>query len=446
MTSKQTRRFYFILLISTFLWNQQTPFFTQKSALENSYHDKVVATLSRLVGRESFITIINVEFSNSNIKLNKKTSTSQPTTQETPNGYTPIPGLPTVPSQNNNITGNSTNRRRSSENNYYVSKIMVNIELDKNLFSESIESEIRSLIKKAIPEIKECEDCIKIDPIQFLPNEKSNLEKKLEELQNTVAALQSNNDLLEDEKRKSDLAKEEKNYEEIQNKLDEALKEEEKKYEEVQNKLSLFVQRETRDRKIREERDSIRFLIALEDEKRNKEQLLKEKEESEKKVERMMNSKIRSDSLIISEAMDMYKSVMKQKGGGDYDNEALLGMQIGNSGPGIMNAIIFLILILFIIMLLFIALNKKNRPVYLKPKPKKKSPKNEITTNPEKTEDAQKLEDTSTIKQDDDTIRSELKSLRQTAVSLTVGEKESASNLIKEWLDDNPNKETDSEG
>ena len=446
MTSKQTRRFYCILLISTFLWNQQTPFFTQKSALENSYHDKVVATLSRLVGRENFIAIINVEFSNSNSNLNKKSSSSQPTTQKTPNGYSPIPGLPTVPSQNNALTENSTNRRRSSENNYYVNKIIVNIELDENLFSESIEGEIISLIKKAIPEIKECDDCIKIDTIQFLPSEKSNLEKQLEELQKTVAALQSNNKLLEDEKRKSDLAKEEKNYAEIQKKLDETLKAEEKKYADVQKQLTFFEEREIRERRIREERDSIRFLIALEDEKRNKEQLLKEKEESEKKVERMMNSKIRSDSLIISEAMDMYKSVMKQKGGGDYDNEALLGMQIGNSGPGIMNAIIFLILILFVIMLLFIALNKKNRPVYLKPKTKKKSPEKEVTTNPEKTDDAPILENASTIKQDDDTIRSELKSLRQTAVSLTVGEKESASNLIKEWLDDNPNKETDSEG
>ena len=44
------------------------------------------------------------------------------------------------------------------------------------------------------------------------------------------------------------------------------------------------------------------------------------------------------------------------------------------------------------------------------------------------------------FQRDEDAIRSELRSLRQTAVSLTVGEKESASALIKEWLDDNPNK------
>ena len=45
------------------------------------------------------------------------------------------------------------------------------------------------------------------------------------------------------------------------------------------------------------------------------------------------------------------------------------------------------------------------------------------------------------MKDDEEAIRSELRSLRQTAVSLTVGEKESASALIKEWLEDNPNKE-----
>ena len=46
-----------------------------------------------------------------------------------------------------------------------------------------------------------------------------------------------------------------------------------------------------------------------------------------------------------------------------------------------------------------------------------------------------------------DAMRSELRSLRQTAVSLTVGEKEGASALIKEWLEDNPNKsDEDDEG
>ena len=48
-------------------------------------------------------------------------------------------------------------------------------------------------------------------------------------------------------------------------------------------------------------------------------------------------------------------------------------------------------------------------------------------------------------RQDEDAMRSEIRSLRQTAVSLTVGEKEGASALIKEWLEDNPNKQDEGE-
>ena len=49
------------------------------------------------------------------------------------------------------------------------------------------------------------------------------------------------------------------------------------------------------------------------------------------------------------------------------------------------------------------------------------------------------------IKPDEDVARSEIKSLKQTAVSLSVAEKEGASALIKEWLDDNPNKDESAE-
>ena len=41
-----------------------------------------------------------------------------------------------------------------------------------------------------------------IDTIQFLPTQKSTLEKKLEELQLKVSELQAENDLYEDERRK----------------------------------------------------------------------------------------------------------------------------------------------------------------------------------------------------------------------------------------------------
>ena len=59
--------------------------------------------------------------------------------------------------------------------------------------------------------------------------------------------------------------------------------------------------------------------------------------------------------------------------------------------------------------------------------------------------DTESVSEFSPPRQDEDAMRSEIRSLRQTAVSLTVGEKEGASALIKEWLEDNPNKKEDDE-
>ena len=105
-----------------------------------------------------------------------------------------------------------------------------------------------------------------------------------------------------------------------------------------------------------------------------------------------------------------------------------------------MRLIICLIIITFLV-----ASNKKPKPIYLKPKvknPKKKSTENISEIDEENANNTPSIDPTSSIiKRNEDAIQSELRSLRQTAVSLSVGEKESASALIKEWLEDNPSKE-----
>ena len=73
MTFKLGRIFYFILIICTFLWNQQALLLNQKISIENSYRDKVVSAVSRLLGQNNFIVIVNVEFSSSSGSLKKTT-------------------------------------------------------------------------------------------------------------------------------------------------------------------------------------------------------------------------------------------------------------------------------------------------------------------------------------------------------------------------------------
>lgn len=428
MTLKLGRQFFYILTLCSFLWNQQTAYLTQKIAIENSYRDKVISAVSRILGQEKFIVIVNVEFSTVGGILKK---TASPQSGEIPaNGYTPIPGLPTVPTGSGSLSNSKSGRKPMGENNYSISRVEINIGLDKELATGTIKQEIISLVKKVIPETRECQDCIKIEALQFLPSEKS---KKLDELEKAIAALEA-------EKRKADLEADALHLQNLEEQLAEA------KAARIESESFL------RKRELEQmERETIRFEKLIESERDRKKQDSIRFVNTEQRLEKVMESKLRSDSLIISEAMDMYKSIMKKKGGNDFDNEALLGMQIGNSGPGILNAVIFLILVICLIILSYFAFNKKPKTIYLKPKDNEKiSGKEKVDKKDSNGIKADEGGDapspkaptlTPAPKQDEDAIRSELKSMRQTAVSMTIGEKESASALIKEWLADNPNKE-----
>ena len=98
-----------------------------------------------------------------------------------------------------------------------------------------------------------------------------------------------------------------------------------------------------------------------------------------------------------------------------------------------------------------IARNKRPKTIYLKPKSKEKEKaKDKKGGKKKKAGEAEPEESPEPAaptppRPDEDAMRSELRSLRQTAVSLTVGEKEGASALIKEWLEDNPNKSDEGE-
>ena len=164
---------------------------------------------------------------------------------------------------------------------------------------------------------------------------------------------------------------------------------------------------------------------------------------TENELRFVRDSKMRSDSTLLSKTMDI---VDKQVGSKDEEKEeSLLGLQIGGGGSSIMSSVIFILLIICLIIITFLAAsNKKPKPIYLKPKRKKKQEKtveDSSDINEEKTDNTASVvtpTPPAAITRDEDAIRSELRSLRQTAVSLTVGEKESASALIKEWLEDNP--------
>ena len=112
-----------------------------------------------------------------------------------------------------------------------------------------------------------------------------------------------------------------------------------------------------------------------------------------------------------------------------------------------MMMILILIILLGGFIGMFFALKQKPRPVYLKQKNKSK-------TNDEKKNDIEEkidpiaIEPVATEKnqqsgQNNDILKSEVKSLRQSAVSMSVGQKEAATKIIQDWLDEPEEKNQD---
>jgi len=426
MTIKLSLRHIFIIALCAFLWNQQVSILSQKIAIENSYQQKVSSAVSRMLGQEKFLVIVSIEFSSIGGTL-KKTATPQSGTSSSGEFF---PGIPTVPSIRGTQPSYGSASQTRGENDLEIGRVEVTIGMDETSITGSVKQEIKSLVEKIIPQTKDCGDCIKIEAMQFQTNQKNvEIEKLREELDTLQAKIRASK-LDADSQRLKDLDTQLTEVRNRRNQLESI--ENLRKLQQIKEDSLRFDQLVAAER-IRKTQDSLKFV------------------DTEKRLERVMESKIKSDSVIIHETL----SIVKQQAGGGKEDESLLGMQLGSGGSEIMGSVIFILLILALMVVTFLAArNKKPKTIYLKPKgaekekakdKKKGEKKDSDETEPEVEDEEQEEAPTLAPRPDEDAMRSELRSLRQTAVSLTVGEKEGASALIKEWLEDNPNKSDEGE-
>jgi len=436
MTIKLARFYIFICFVYTLIWTQQANIISQKISIENSYQKKLKGAIGPLLGEEKFLVIVSIEFSTIGGTLKNTNKTTSPSNMS----ETFIPGLPTVPSNQGNSLTYGSSKEKINTNNLNIGRVDIIIGMNATSINGSIKQEIKSLVETIIPETKNCEDCIKIQAMQFQSDRKNQeietLKEELESLQTQIRQSKLDAD-------KEHLDNLEKQLTAAQTKIDAA--------EAISYRRELD--------RIRE--DSIRFAQLIAAEKSRKKQDSIRFINTEERLEKVMENKLKSDSIIIREAMD----IMKVQAGISDEDESIMGMRVSDKSSSIMSYVLIIFLIISLMVVTFLAANnKKPKTIYLKPKKsnkeeQKKKKKEEIKEKEKekekkkekeeiKEEDDPKIEknlepSTKSMRPDEDAMRSELKSLRQTAVSLTVGEKEGASNLIKEWLEDNPNKDED---
>lgn len=409
MTFKIIHKYLFIIAVCSFLWNQQASFIAQKITIENSYQQKVSSALSQMLGQERFLVIVSIEFSTVGGAL-KKTASPQSGSGSSENPLYYL-GLPTTPESKDPARKYGSGSKTLGGRDLGIGRIEVIIGVDETSITEPKKQTIRSLVKEIIPQIKDCEDCIRIQAGPFSNQKNSEMEllrSDIEKLQSDIRNAQLETDSIN-----------------LVN-LEEQLKEATTIIDASEKEDSILFAQLVAAEKNRKEQDSLRFV------------------NTEKRLERVMESKIKSDSVIISEQM----SILKHQTTGD---KSLLDMQIGEGDSSIMGYVLIIFLVISLIVVTFLAANnKKPKTVYLKPK-NKKGTKTKKGSDKNKSDPAEGDNDTELAsappspRPDEDAMRSEIRSLRQTAVSLTVGEKEGASALIKEWLEDNPNKQAEGE-
>mgnify|MGYP001169365653 CR=1 FL=1 len=104
--------------------------------------------------------------------------------------------------------------------------------------------------------------------------------------------------------------------------------------------------------------------------------------------------------------------------------------------------VLFVLIGIVVLLVLLSFFNKGPKTVYLRPKSNDKTPsKDEIVSNnqpntPQNLSSSDQISETTKAYEDESVIQSDLKTIKQSAVKMSVGQKHQASQILKDWLDD----------
>jgi len=100
------------------------------------------------------------------------------------------------------------------------------------------------------------------------------------------------------------------------------------------------------------------------------------------------------------------------------------------------------VVLLLLLLLVFVLMKKNKKVVYLKPKADKNVSSNDNTSAPAPTQFTAPPTESN---HNTDVLQSEVKTLRQSAVTMSAGQKEGASQIISDWLDESSDNDQSAE-
>jgi len=359
-----------------------------KLQIETNLEEKVVNVISKIYNVNKFAVTTNVV-----LLSNNQNSNNNQTVQSF--GALQLEGiLPAVPSTNK--TGVAVDN-----SDYRISIKDITIWLDYDLNIIDAENRIKQFLFEAMDWLAECESCIQFRSMKFPASD--NISPSNINL-NSSAKLDN-----------VDLTIIEDNIEYLMNQIDKLTEDEDTDGVSKNQWMIDFLSRNLEDKKNEIEK-------LQEDNKEQTEKVIKHYENSQSVDSLLKLELVKGNTDIALTAMDNNMEVTK------------------SNKPD--NTLLYVVLCILIgIILLLIILDKRGpKTVYLKPKDQKSNKDKQIktqvideTTNQKSTREEL---DTTTAYIDDSVVQSDLKSMKQSAVKMSVGQKKGASQIVQDWLDD----------
>ena len=429
----------YIILIFTFylcqLLGSDAKLYLAQADLEDRIQTKITTAIAKMFNEEDFFVWAKVDLKEKikEIDVSLEDDVTKEKAKKDPFGYDVfeglgLSGLPSVPGVVMPGETGPASEGNYSLSDYNIAKIDISVYLSESIFDIKSRETITNFVNNEFPQVRNCFDCFRIESMPDKNNygsgsSSSEVSNKLQSLKDSLRyAVITQERAIANQKLIL-----------LSQQLDEA------------NSTRLFYEdQESRRRELERNLDSLQFVNLLDI----------EKEYRDKQNELLDNMTLDYEKAIQSRSDVLEKTNEKLFGllEGGNDN---LGDRTNDSQSELIpwdsssktSYIIMTTIIIILIAVAMILLKKKNI-VYLKPK-NSQSGNNigtQAATNSNPAQPSNMPIPPTASHENDDVLRSEIRTLRQSAVTMSAGQKEGATQIIKDWLQDSPPSEGDSSG
>jgi len=467
----------FIILGISLLSSKDESVFLKQVELENIYRVKIESFLEKLYDKTEYYVFADVRLEEkSDPESEKQEDTSTTSTENEssdPFGYTFIEGLglnPTLPTAPINTRSNKEKKEAKKQNEYIMTGLNISVYLAEDIYTVESRETITNFVNTNIDEIRNCFDCF---VLERMPNHNSQSmaldDERFRELQTAYdnqtskieAIIMSHETLKDSIKRKMDADERKK----LRTELTQMIEQNEAERAILTAKINEVITQKDTELGLRlDSKDKeLNFLIRQLDDATSARMFWEDQEARRNELQNNLDSLKYINLLSIQEEYRAKQNKLLEDISGDYESsiqarindakgteERLFKLIESNNSAsidtkangvdieGYKNSsnktilyIIIIVAVVAVIAALIILLTRKKKVIYLKPKGTDGNNQgSSAQTKPAFTAPP------TTSNENTDVVRSEVRSLRQSAVTMSAGQKEGASQIISDWLDE----------